>query len=523
MKRRKGGFWLRAKAIWNIASGKRSVYSAAESTRLTADWPGTSLFPADDEMRWSISKIRSRARDLERNNPTIRNYLRILAVNVIGPKGVELEAKVRNNSGDLSKLINEKIEAGWDEWSQSCTRDGKMALPVLSRLILKSVARDGEAFVRIWRGYEKNAYQFALELIDPVLIDINYSLRSDGTANSIHMGIEVDSDGRPVAYYVLDAPYSSLGIDNPLGRKRIPASDIIHLYDPDRMNQTRGVSWLASVMVPSKMLDGYTEAELVAARVGAAKMGFFQRKDGTDPGNLPEGTEDGSLTMEANPGAFGILPEGYEIADFNVDHPNAGFGAFVKTAMRFIASGLGVSYNALASDLEGVNYSSLRSGLLIERDMWRCYQEWWIGAFLRPVYREWLNVALLSGKLVLDSRDFRKFLDIEWIPRGWAWVDPLKDTQAGVDGVANGLISRQMLLAEQGIDIEDVLEQLSAEAKMADELGIDISGGVISALKMSGTKPANTTDEGDTTTNAADEHEHRNGDSILARLHRPRF
>jgi capsid protein len=77
----------------------------------------------------------------------------------------------------------------------------------------------------------------------------------------------------------------------------------------------------------------------------------------------------------------------------------------------------------------------------------------------------------------------RKFLDARWIPRGWAWVDPLKDTQAGVLAVQSGLASRSSLLAEQGEDFEDVLEQLAEEEDMADAAGVSIDPNIKPSLE----------------------------------------
>lgn len=452
---------------------KRDVYAASEVNRLLADWVTSRMAP-DDEMRWSVERIRSRARDLEKNNPMVRQYLRMLGVNVIGPRGIRLSAKVRDASGRLNERLNERIEDGWEEWAQAPTLDGKMDLAAFMRLLLKTTARDGEVLVRKWRGFEGNRFRFALEAVDADQLDVNFTrLRSvaDGT-NEIRMGVEVDSNGRPVAYHVWDKPLRLAGAAS-RNRIRVPADEIVHLYDPDRVNQTRGVSWLVSVMVSAKMLGGYIEAELVAARISAAKMGFFQRKANEGTGALPDGNA-ADLNVEANPGTFTVLPDGYEVGTWSPDHPSTAFGDFVKAAQREFATGLGISYNALASDLEGVNYSSMRSGLLVERDLWLMLQQWWIGAFLRPVYAEWLNMALLSSAVVLDARDFRKFLAVKWTPRGWPWVDPLKDTQAGVLGVQNALTSRQQLLDEQGRDIEDVFEELAEEKTLAKQFDIDI-------------------------------------------------
>lgn len=458
---------------FDVLSGRAGdeFFKGAEVNRLLADWTSTLAHP-DDETRWSLRRLRSRSRDLARNNPIVRQYLAQLTTNVIGPCGIQHQARVRDNSGKLNELINEKIEVAWEDWAYDPTIGGGLSLTRFEHLLLRSVATDGEVFVRIWRGYD-NPYAFALEAIDADQVDEMYSRPARGGDEEIRMGIQVNQYGRPTGYWVWNKPAMILGQDTRRQREFIPADQIIHLYDPIRVNQSRGIPWLFPVMVALRMLDGYFEAELVAARTAASKMGFFERKEGMDSA-MPEADEDGSVTMEANPGTFGFTPDGYTLKDWSPDHPSGAFGDFIKSGLRMVSSGLNVSYNSLANDLEGVNYSSMRSGLLIERDVWRSVQHWFIGSFRRPVYRNFLNMSLLSGALVLDSRDPRRFLEVNWSPRGWLWVDPLKDVQAAVMAINNGLGSRQQALSEQGIEFEDTLEQLKEEEDMAAEIGVNI-------------------------------------------------
>lgn len=156
------------------------MFNAAEGGRLFADWI-TSRLTRDDETRWSLAQVRARARDLENNDPTTRHYLRLLTTNVLGADGIRLQMQVRNNDGRLNRLFNDRIEEAWAEWAWQPTRDGKMDFVSLQRLLLRSVARDGEAFVRIWRGFDRNRFGFALEPFDPDLIDETFNrARGDG-------------------------------------------------------------------------------------------------------------------------------------------------------------------------------------------------------------------------------------------------------------------------------------------------------------------------------------------------------
>ncbi len=254
-------------------------------------------------------------------------------------------------------------------------------------------------------------------------------------------------------------------------RERIAADQIIHLFDPYRVNQTRGITWFHAVMMSLKMLDGYMEAEMVAARTGAAKMAFLAC---TDPAAYDQPSPTEPLRLDAEPGTIEQLPPGYDLKPFTPDHPSNAFEQFVKTSLRWVASGLGASYNALANDLQGVNYSSLRSGLLIERDHWKVAQKHLVEEFMQPVFDDWLKMSILTGALKLGSLDWEKFRKGKWIPRGWQWVDPYKETQAAVMGIAAALQTREAVIADRGGDIEEVFEQLAEEDKMAEQFGIDL-------------------------------------------------
>lgn len=455
---------------------RRDAYKAGEVNRLVADWV-TSIIHPDDEMRWSLRRMRSRSRDLARNNPYARHFLNMVAVNVVGPHGFQHQAEVRNNDGRLARGINDRIEAGWSEWCEDVTVGTRLSLPEFMRQSIKGTGRDGEGLVRMWRGFEGNRFRFGLEAVDPDQLDEQYSRPGTSNLPEIRLGVEVNGRGRPTAYHVWNRPEHVIGGDyRPRERERLPADEILHLYDQERANQTRGLIWFLAVAVNLKMLDGYTEAELVAARTAAAKQGWFVKKGDPTAGEAVTPDANNRVALEANPGLMDFAPDGYEFEPWTPEHPTTAFAAFVKSKLREVATGVSVSYNALASDLEGVNYSSMRSGLLLEREMWRTMQRWWMSAFLHRVYKEWLNSALLSGALVLDSRDARKFEAVTFTPRGWPWVDPTKEVDAGVKGIQTGLDCRTDILAEQGRSFEYVLSRLAEEQELADEYGVDISG-----------------------------------------------
>ncbi len=453
---------------WQELRGKRAVFDGANVNRLLLDWIAQAR-SADDEIRGDLRLLRARARELGRNNSYVKRYFRLLVNNVIGPMGIKLQAQVR--AGDEPDTnANAAIESTWNAWASSpVTVDGKLTLRRFEKLIIKTMACDGEAFVRLWLGFEGNAHGLALQAIDADLLDETFNRPRRGTENEIRMGVEIDAIGRAVGYWVWNAP----GTDLMRERYFIPADQMIHLYDPERVNQTRGVTWVHSVMVPAHMLNAYEESEAVAARIGASKMGLFEKRVDSLAGDLS--TDPKPAAMEANPGTFEIVPDGYEFKAWEPDHPTAQFPAFIKQMLRKIASGFSVFYNVLANDAEGVSYSTMRSFALVERDDWRSIQQDFIDIWRRPLYSAWLGMALLTGSLKLPSRDPSRYLAVRHRPRGWQWIDPEKEAKAAVISIQNGLGTRTGFLAEKGEDIEDVFAELAREQELADQYGLNIS------------------------------------------------
>lgn len=451
-------------------------YTAAKINRLNQGW-SVPVTTADAELKMALRTLRARSRELSRNNDYAKKFLRMCKVNVIGPNGITLQCKAKDPAGTLDKRANDMIEEAWYDWGRkgTCTVCGRMSWLDVQHLFIETVARDGEALVRKIRGFD-NKYSFALQFIEADHLDENHNVSTPGQ-NEIRMGVEVDGWGRPVAYHFLKSHPGDSSFSGMFGTKnyeRFPASDIIHGYLVERSRQTRGVPWMHTAMSRMNTVGEYEEAELVAARIGASKMGFYER-DPMSAGMLPYDDKDakGNLLVEVEPGVIEELPPGFKFTSFNPEHPTGNYGSFIKATLRGIASGLGVSYNSLACDLEGVNYSSIRSGVIEERDVWRQMQAWMIENFCDQVFSSWLEMSLLTQAIRLPYAKYDKFNAARWSPRGWQWVDPEKDINASVTAINEGLSTRSAVASEQGLDLEEIFEQLAEEKKLAARYGIE--------------------------------------------------
>jgi len=475
--------------VVRLPHAHRRNYAAAQVNRLTEGWTTTSL-SANGDVHASLDTLRARSRQLGRDNEYVKRYLGLVATNIIGSAGFNMQARVYDTNGKPDAGANGAIEQAFAKWSARgvCDVAGRCSLRDISRQAILAAARDGEFLIRIVRGTAAaNPHQIALQLLDIDRLDTSLNRPAEGGRNAIRMGVEHNAFGRAVRYWLRKShpgeSYAAGGdVNTQSAHVGIPAEDIVHGYIADRPEQLRGVPWLHAAMVALNDLGGYKAAAIVASRVGAGKMGFFTTPDGSVNALADEQANpddpDGDLYMDADPGSFGKLPPGYGFTPFNPDYPSAMFGEFVKANLRGISSGLGVAYHALANDLEGVSFSSIRSGTLEERDQWMMLQEWFIEAFFQPVFTEWLRSALSFGQITLQNGSplpvskLEKFSGHVFKGRRWEWVDPLRDVQADIEAIRARLKSPQEVAAKMGLDYEDLLVQLKQAEEMQEAAGL---------------------------------------------------
>lgn len=474
---------------------RASSWAGADFGRLYSDWDAWTASP-EFETRLNFRLLRARARTFARNNPWIVGFLDEAANNVVGAKGIMLQAMIRTALGKPAKATNDEIERGWKEWSypENASADGHDSFIELERQIIQTVIVDGECFVRRLRGFP-NRFGYALQIIDADLVDETYNVGAGPGQNRIRMGIEVDRYNRPIAYHVWTR-YAEDADGTERKRDRIPAEDMHHLFVRwHRSNTVRGITWFAPVLVSMRHLGEYEVNHVVAARAAATKTAVIVNNHPDAVANFepPKKGEEPRM-FELEPGVMPELMPGQDIREIDPTFPTANYGDFVTAVLRAVARGLKVSYLTLTGDLRQANYSSMRAGLLPERDHWRSLQVWFATHFHRVTYRDWVDMAALKGAIAVDARLGSDYYDVAWRGRGWKWVDPKNDLEAAQIEIQLGVTSRQRIAAEQGNDYEEVIDEIEYEVEYADDHDVDVR---IPSMVAPKALPAGPTDQAD--------------------------
>lgn len=460
---------------------KLSRYHGADINRLTSDWQPMNG-SADSNIRYAFTQLRDRARQLERDNDYVRRYLAATENNVLGCDGFNLQNKAKTSRGGLNKEANRKIEDGWIDWGKkrNCTLNREDCFVEVQKLLLRSAVRDGAIF---WRGIKgaDNDHGYAIELIEIDQLDTQYTGYAEN-GNRIFMGVEKNSMNRVVAYHMFaEHPGDVLG-NRRHERIRVPVETkdgTLKLYFfKERVNQSIGVTWLCSAMTRLHFLGKYEEAEVMAARAGAEKGGWFT----SERGEQFAGDEEISIDADGNkrtnvlndfePGSFDELPDGMKFIPYTPVHPNTAYGDFTKGSLFGISAGLNIDYATLTNDLSEANYSSMRNGKLESQETWKSIQGHMMRNFIGEVFDQWLPMAAISGAVNIPYGQLDSLNRPLFRGRRWPWVDPAKDVKSAVDAIANGLDTRTNIVAQNGGDIEDIIDTVKEEKLMMDEAGV---------------------------------------------------
>lgn len=454
---------------------------------MTSGW-ATNTTSADAELGSSLTSLRNRSRALVRDAAYAKRARVVVQNNVIGA-GIAMQAQVSTARGTFRETVNDAIEAAWCEWSlaKNCHTGGTLHFNDLERALMGQVFEAGEVFVRKhYRPFGNSQIPFALEMIEAERIADNYlstpALPAIAPGAVMKMGIEVDQYDRPLAYWVRtrhpgESHYRMGETDK---MERVPADQMIHLRLVDRWPQTRGEPWLHAVARKLNDMDGYSEAEILAARGAASIVFTVETPDSHSPlgGTEVAGGDVGNeLAVEAGMGIR--LNPGEEWKTHAPNRPNTALDPFMRYMLREISAGTGPSYEAISRDYSQSNFSSSQIAVQEDRDLWRIIQQWFIRTFRKTLHAEWLQAAVFSRTITAIgveeyANDPVKFEAVNFKPRGWGWVRPREDVPAMIEAHKAGFLPLGDIIAMtcNGKDFWDVMKQIQHEREIMDELGL---------------------------------------------------
>lgn len=498
---RQAGERVQRAMLADLRKASRS-FEAAETPAFTESW-ATNAPELNEDLARQLPTLRARSRNLARNNEWAVRYLTQLDDNVLGPAGIQLQMRMTLRDGNPDTTANDAIESAWSRFGQrgSCEVSGRLSWRELESVALQTLARDGELLVRLRTGV--GPFGFQLQLLNPALLDVSHNGTYQG--RRIRMGVEITDEGRAVGFWLRagksgDAPSPYVTTAR---HTRIPASEIIHCFDIQELDQLRGVPWLTVGARRLWLLQDFEQSAAVASSNSAKREGFFVSPNGDAPpgfadtvvssvldaarqqGRVLTPDEIERITSAAEkysttmPGQFDTLPQGYDFKPFDSAWPNMDSGAYVKQQVRGWAAARGMSYVTVGNDLEAVNYSSARVGIIDEREHYKALQGRLISWLHAEVITRLLPFIVLNEPGLQPSRLPAYQAAVTWQPRRWQGIDPVKEAAAHEINLKLGLTSRRRIQLERGEDPDAIAAEIQQEATTFGPLPDAYSGGAM--------------------------------------------
>jgi lambda family phage portal protein len=473
-------------------------YDAADKSRRDMmSWlPGR--FDADGDTLRDLPRLRELCRDAIRNTPIIGGALNTMCSHVIAD-GLTMQSKIDAQgagiSEDEARAKETQIERWWKLWSESkdCDIKRQLTFKQQQKLVYRSSLENGDALtLPIRTSNQSTVFNLRLQNIEA---DRLSNPKGATDTRNLSGGITKTNEGLPETYHIADVhPGSRVKKSNewtPVAAfqttSRLP--NVLHVTKPLRIGQTRGVPFAAPVLILTKMLARYTDAELMGALVNAMLNIFIEpgenssSVDGeilgnfTDTSPQPTGAH-GEQGYELGNGAIIDLEHGDKIHTVDPTRPNVAFDGFVMSIMRQMGAALGMPYEVLVQHFTA-SYAAARASLL---EAWRTYENeraWFVETYCRPVAESFLWELFSTNKVAArgyftDPIVRKAYNGMLWIGKGQGQIDPLREINAAVTRIDLGVSTYSEVTAEMtGGDWETKHRQLVKERELRREAGFE--------------------------------------------------
>jgi lambda family phage portal protein len=429
--------------------------------------------------------------------------------------GLQLQASVDHEAlgmtEDEADAWERAAEREWKLFCRTADFSGVQSFAELQGLILRSALESGDVFVvRRYRKDPGDAYGTKLQVLEADRCS-NPGRAAD--TDRIAGGVEVDVDGRPVAYHITDKhpgnlragmlKWARIDARTPEGKQAV-----VHAYDRLRPELTRGVPYLAPVIEHLKQLAQYSEAEVTAAVVSAMFTVFIETPadevETPIAGEKKGGNAENEVTL-GNAAVLSLAP-GEKASTANPGRPNAQFDPFVTAFLRQIGVALELPFELLIKHFTA-SYSASRAALEMAWQSFRRRRTWLARRVCQVIYEWVIEEAVAEGRLAapgyfMSPLVAQAYCGARWLGPGRPSVDQTKDAAADKEYLGMGVVSREQITAERfgdRGDWESTHKQIAKEERMrrTDGLGGSPPHAAPPPATAPGEADDDTDDEGD--------------------------
>ncbi|NVM87623.1 lambda family phage portal protein [Variovorax sp. SG517] len=525
-------------------------YKASDSiSRELGSWQPP-LQSADRSMLPEKARAEGRAKDLVRNNGYARGAVQNQKDRIVGASyKLQLQPvyKLLGITAKVAAAWASQVEVAFHAWADDpdCWIDAqrKRTFSQFVREMSGTEMVQGEGFlVRQWRP-SPSGYATCFTTVEPERVStpgvqglLNNQEEVLPNGNRVRAGVELDAWGAAVAYHIRTKHQQDFGYlastavgqwDRVTKLNEFGWRQVIHLFEVEQADQTRGFSAMASTLQKLKMMDMQEDLELQLSQLGTAFAMYIKTPLGRQRAKEIMGADDEEGMMkftqmcmaaqEAFYGSAGVningvkLPTLYPDDEIGVLQPHnqaANHEQFKEGLMRQNARGWGMSFEEASGDFSKTSYSSARAAMQIawayvlakraaiaDKAATLMFRLWFDEAIVRgtiappPGVKYWPDNSTQMGQI------FAWLTSCTWIGAGKIVLDEFKQAKANEVGLATHQVALDDILAENGNDLERLLDGHVRTREMFEERGLPLPEYLGGAPKTARTPEQNAADD----------------------------
>lgn len=358
--------------------GIKAIYDGATVSTRRSMLPGTVRSARFDILKLTRWELVRKARYFEKNDAFVNRMADLFEQYTVGPQGLQFFPTSSSPEWNLRAL------KWWQTWSRYCDINTRMSFGTFQSVAARTLFIDGEVFIVLAKGKDGKP---RLQLVEghrvstpPGVRDSTYYISTQATTAAKGQGpqcvdgVEIDDNGRPVAYYVAEdnGSYNT-------NFRRIPADFMVHLFEPGRPNQYRGIPYIYPVMNDLHDLSDLQALEMQAAKQAAEVAYIVKTATGelNDEdllrGNQVTENADGKDRKDYYHETFGaqvrVLKTGDEVDRFASDRPSVTTRDYWDYVLGRACAGVGIPKEiVMPASMQG---TSMRSVLDIANSYFR--------------------------------------------------------------------------------------------------------------------------------------------------------
>lgn len=467
-----------------------------------------------EDIDYNNYTLRQRGRILTMSTPLAASAIKTNRTNIVGC-GLQLKCTIDRDVLGWSQEQAEEWErhtenefALWAENKDACDATGINDWYAMQQLALGSWLTSGDVFGVLKQSQRTtlNPYALRVHIVEADRVSTPHTAAgdlgmflTDGVAengNRIYDGVEVDSSGKIVAYYIRNTyPFQITAVPTEWQRveaygQRTGLPNIVQIMESERPDQYRGVTYLAPVIEQLLQIRRYTESELTAAVVESFFTAFVATEGATDelPFNETGGgpgdrrVADGENEYEMGPGQINVMKPGESVTFADPKRPANGFQTFVNAISEQIGAALELPSDLLRKAFNS-SYSASRAALLEAWKAFKMKRDWFTTDFCRPIYAVWISEAVALGRVKApgffnDPLVRAAYLGSEWIGPSQGQLDPVKEITAEILACSEGFSTHeQSTIKLNGGQWASNIDQLARENEKLAAAGAGGSSG----------------------------------------------